>query len=320
MPHSRYQRIAITGASGQLGSELLRVLGDRACPLRHSQIEIADAASVRDALQSVNPDLVINTAAYNWVDKAEDEPEIAYAVNGLGPRNLALACAERAVPLLHISSDYVFGLERDSRSAAHPNPPLTKGGIGGLLSLSGNTAPQTIRPPCRETDTPGPLSAYGLSKLAGEYFVRGLCPQHFVVRTCGLYGNAAAVGKGNFVKTMLRLGRERGHVKVVNDQQCTPTSTTDLATALVRLIETDAYGLYHLTNQGATTWFEFACEIFRVAGMTVTTEPITTQEFGAKAQRPAYSVLNCEKIADAMGITIPSWQEAVDKYVRELDT
>ena len=287
VPLRQYHRIAIVGASGQLGSEFRRLLGERAIAIQHSEVEITDQLSIRAALLAASPDFVINAAAYNWVDKAEDEPDIAHAVNALGPRNLAQVCAERSIPLLHVSSDYVFGLE-------------------------GKTTP------FRETDAPGPLSAYGLSKLAGEYFVRSLCPQHFVIRTCGLYGHAAAISKGNFVKTMLRLGRERGHVRVVHDQLCTPTSTSDLAAALVQLIETDAYGLYHLTNQGATTWYDFAREIFDAAGLAVTTEPITTREFAAKAPRPAYSVLNCEKAAGVLNLEMPSWQDAVAKYVQTL--
>lgn len=294
MPHIRYQRITVIGASGQLGSEFLRLLGPRALPLRHSQIELADPVSVRASLGEVGADFVINAAAYNWVDKAEDEPAAAYAVNALGPRNLAIACAERDVPLLHVSSDYVFGLgPAGGHAFAHPAP-------------------------FRETDLPGPVSAYGLSKLAGEYFVRALCPRHFVIRTCGLYGHAEAVGKGNFVKTMLRLGRERGHVRVVSDQHCTPTSVADLTAALATLIETDAFGLYHLTNGGATTWFDFAREIFQSAGLAVTTEPITTAEFNAKAARPQFSVLDCKKAQATAGIQLPPWQAAVARYVRAL--
>lgn len=287
MPLHPHQRIAIIGASGQLGSAFRQLLGERAIPIQHSQIEISDSESIRAVLMAANPDFVINAAAYNWVDKAEVEPQVAYAVNALGPRNLALVCAERSIPLLHVSSDYVFGLDVSTT-------------------------------PFCETDLPGPVSAYGLSKLAGEYFVRSLCPQHFVIRTCGLYGHAEAIGKGNFVKTMLRLGRERGHVRIVNDQHCTPTSTVDLAAALVKLIETQAFGLYHLTNRGATTWCDFAREIFRAAGLAVTTEPITTREFAAQAPRPAYSVLNCEKAADILNVEMPVWQDAVGKYIQTL--
>jgi dTDP-4-dehydrorhamnose reductase len=172
--------------------------------------------------------------------------------------------------------------------------------------------------PLVETDATGPVSAYGMSKLAGENFVHSACPQHFIVRTCGLYGHAETAGKGNFVKTMLRLGREKGLVRVVDDQRCTPTSTADLAATLLKLIETDAYGLYHLTNQGDATWCEFAREIFRAANLAVTVEPIATQDFGAKARRPAYSVLNCSKAAATIGQSMPAWQDALMRYVQTL--
>lgn len=294
MASTKFTRIAIIGASGQLGSELTRRLGSRAIPIRHWQLELTDLASVNDAFAAAVPDFVINTAAYNWVDKAEDEPAVAYAVNGLGPRNLAMACQLRGIPMLHVSSDYVFGWQCP------------------------DTASDPLRRPLREADIPGPQGAYAISKLAGEYFVRTICPQHFVVRTCGLYGDAETPGKGNFVKTMLRLGRERGTVRVVADQHCTPTSASDLAAAMLELIETTEFGLYHLTNDGATTWFDFAREIFRIARLKVVTDPITTQEFGARAPRPSYSVLNCEKAAHTLQMTMPSWQSAVERYLTSL--
>lgn len=287
MTHPKFQRIAIIGASGQLGTELLRLLGEAALPLRHADIEITDTANVRGVLGTANPDLVINAAAYNWVDKAEDEPQAAFSVNALGTRNIAMACADRSIPLLHVSTDYVFGAK-----------------------------PATI--PYTETNQSAPVNVYGMSKLAGENFVHSICPQHFIVRTCGLYGHAAAVGKGNFVKTMLRLGREKGHVRVVNDQLCTPTSTADLAQGLLKLIETDTYGLYHLTNAGAATWHDFASEIFRAANLPVTVEPISTAEFAARARRPAYSVLNCEKVAAVIGQEMPPWQDALGRYIQTL--
>lgn len=265
----------------------MKLLSDRAIPLRHSQIEITNADSVRDSLTDIKPDCVVNCAAYNWVDKAEDEPDAAHAGNAVGPQNLAMACEDRQIPLLHVSTDYVYGKEQRSV-------------------------------PYRETDSPGPVSVYGDSKLAGEQLVSQHCSRHFVVRTCGLYGTAETAGKGNFVKTMLRLGKERGLVRVVNDQHCTPTSTTHLARSLVGLIDTDAFGLYHATNSGATTWFDFAKEIFRAASLAVTTEPITTAEFNAKAPRPAYSVLDCQKVADATGKKLPAWQDAVAEYVKIL--
>lgn len=285
-------RIAVLGASGQLGAELVRCLGSRAIPLRHQHIELTDFGSVQQALKQAAPDAVINTAAYNWVDKAEDEPLVAYSANALGPRNVALVCAEMQIPLIHVSTDYVFGQETREGDAASVAP-------------------------YREVDAPGPVSAYGISKLAGEYFVRSTAPRHFVVRTCGLYGTAETVGKGNFVKTMLRLGQERGHVRVVADQHCTPTSTADLAPALLKLLGSEQYGLYHLTNSGATTWCDLARTIFELAELKVRVEPITTGEFAAKAQRPAYSVLNCTK-SKSLGIDMPPWQDAVSRYIGEL--
>jgi dTDP-4-dehydrorhamnose reductase len=282
------RRIAVIGPNGQLGSALCRQLGEAAIRFEHDALDITQPAQVEAALDAARPEVVINTAAYNWVDKAEDEPLAAYELNALGPRHLALACRKRDVVLVHISSDYVFGLDAARRT------------------------------PYRETDCPGPQSAYAISKLAGEQFVRSHCPQSFVVRTCGLYGHAISAGKGNFVKTMLRLGAERSEVSIVDDQWCTPSSTTDVAAAIIALMATDRHGLYHATNSGGTTWARLAAEVFRVTGMTTRVKPITTHEFNAKAPRPAYSVLDCGQLAEVTGQTLPPWEEAVAAYVREL--
>ena len=284
-------RIALIGASGQLGSDLLsrlQTVGHEVTPLGHKQIEITDAASVAAVLDPLPLDMVINAAAYNWVDKAEDEPDVAYSVNAFGPRNLARQCELHGWRLLHVSSDYVFG-------AAHDQP---------------------VRP-WTESDTPEPNGGYAISKLAGEHFVQAECSRHFIVRTCGLYGLAAlrGAGKGNFVETMLRLGRERPQLRVVDDQRCTPTSTADLADALVRLIATDAFGLYQATNSGSMTWCEFAREIFRLAKLDVAVTPITTAEFGCKAHRPAYSVLDGSKLAAVIGGPLPDWHDALARYL-----
>ena len=281
-------RIALIGATGQLGTDLQTALASEdIVPLGHGQIELADDKSVADCLTTVTPDLVINCAAYNLVDKAEDEPQVAYDVNSLGPRRLADWCGDRNTPLVHFSSDYVFGLDSSREE------------------------------PFREEDAPGPQSAYAASKLQGEYFVRSLCPQHFVIRTCGLYGVAGArgAGKGNFIEAMLRLGAERDELGVVNDQRCTPTSTADLAQATAGLIRTDAFGLYHAANEGDTTWFELANEVFRLADITVTVNPITSEQFGARAARPGYSVLNCQKLASVAGEPLPEWRDAVARYL-----
>ena len=206
-------------------------------------------------------------------------------MNTSGPQHLADYCAQSGIVLMHVSTDYVFGHDAARRM------------------------------PLSETDPTGPVSVYGASKLAGELAVRSRCPQHFLVRTCGLYGQRAARGKGNFVETMLRLGRECPELKIVADQRCTPTSTADLAAALVSLIETDTFGTYHATNDGDCSWFEFAREIFRLTDLTVNVIPNTAIEYGAKARRPDYSVLDSTKLASVLGRPMPSWRDALSRYL-----
>ncbi len=281
-------RIALIGATGQLGSDLLPLLSGDTVPLRHLDIELGDDASVQSKLEAIGPDVVINCAAYNLVDRAEDDPIAAFQVNAFGPRRLAKFCASRDAVLVHFSTDYVFGLDR-SRAK-----------------------------PYSETDSPGPLGVYGQSKLSGEFAVRSICPKHFVIRTCGLYGQAArrGAGKGNFIETMLRLGRERPELRVVSDQVCTPTSTHDLAAAVVSLLQTTEYGLYHATNSGHMNWHELASEALRLAGISTPIVPISTTQFGAKAPRPAYSVLNCDRLARVLGRSLPDWHDALARYLK----
>ena len=280
-------RIAVIGAFGQLGSDLVPLLGERVIPFGHTDIEITDPTSIATTFATARPTHVINCAAYNLVDRAEDEPEVAHRVNGLGPSHLAKWCVAHEVTLLHVSTDYVFGQDSSRRT------------------------------PLDETAPTGPVSVYGSSKLAGELAVRSLCPRHFIVRTCGLYGQRAARGKGNFVETMLRLGHERPELRIVADQRCTPTSTADLAAALASLIETNAFGTYHATNAGDCSWFEFACEIFRLANLPVKVTPSTASEYAAKARRPDYSVLDCAKLTNVLGRPLPPWQETLARYIAE---
>jgi dTDP-4-dehydrorhamnose reductase len=279
-------RVALVGAAGQLGTALAASLprAHSIVPLTHSEIEIRDPGSVDSALSSVAADCVINAAAYNLVDRAEDEPDLAYAVNAIGPQNLARSCAGRKAVLVHVSTDYVFS-----------------GGAG--------------QAPHVETDTPAPASVYARSKLAGEEFVRDECLQHFVIRTCGLYGRAQSAGKGNFVRTMLRMASEGRPLKVVDDQHCTPSFAADVAAAIWSLLDTRRYGLYHVTNAGETSWHGFACEIFRVAGLTANVTPIPSRDFPQKAKRPVYSVLDCSKLVATVGAGLPTWQDALARYV-----
>lgn len=285
-------KIALVGAGGQLAFDIARELaGHEVVGLTRTELDIRDASLVHQVMDTIKPQLVINTAAYNLVDKAETDQADAYANNAIGPTNLAKECGRLDLPLIHVSTDYVYGLDADRKT------------------------------PWEETDAPGPVSVYGNSKLAGENLVRAYCPRHFVLRTCGLYGVKGSRGKGgNFVETMLRLGGQGGPVRVVADQHCTPSATADIARAVAGFVglidEPKAYGLYHVTNTGGTTWHQFATEIFRQAGLKVACEPITTAQFNAPARRPPYSVLSTKKMVAAGVPALPSWEEAIGHYLK----
>jgi len=285
--------IAVLGATGQLGSELLELWGEAAVGLTREELDLSDPSTIEATLETIAPEVVVNATAYNQVDKAESEPAAAMLVNAQGPRQLARWCASRGVRLVHVSTDFVFGSDT-SRSE-----------------------------PYAESDETGPLGAYALSKLGGELYVRSGCPDHLVVRTCGLYGHAALrrAGGGNFVETMLRLESAGGPIRVVEDQRCTPTSASVLAAAIDALLESGCRGLYHATCGGSTTWREFAREIFERSELDVEVEAITTSEFGAPAARPGYSVLDCGRLVRDTGYTPPDWDDALTEYLasREAD-
>ena len=278
-------RIVLIGAGGQLGTALAERLAGQVVAIGRETLDLADPERVREVLPQAGPELVINASAYNFVDRAEDETARAFAVNAFGVWAVAQVCGALDVPLVHVSTDYVFGLDRRRTT------------------------------PYGEDDPPAPQSAYALSKLAGEGFVRAYCPKHYVIRTCGLYGRAGSAGKGNFIETMLRLGKERGTVSVVDDQWCTPTSAADLAAAICDLIATQRYGLYHATNSGSTTWCRLAAEVFRLAGLNVAVNAITTEQFGARARRPAYSVLDHSRLESVIGRPLRPWQAALEDYL-----
>lgn len=290
----------VTGAHGQLGTALCRLAPERMHGLTHADLDITNPKQIGDVLNRLRPEGVINTAAYNFVDQAESERETAFQINSFGPMTLAHECESRNLPLVHLSTDYVFRGCSEKAIGLSETDPLK------LPILSPETM---LHPPARDI--------YALSKSLGEETVRLSEARHFIIRTCGIYGRARTAGKGNFVETMLRLGKERGEVRVVTDQRCTPTSAVDLATGILKLIDTQAYGLYHLTNGGSCTWFEFAEEIFRQAGLSVKMTGITTEEFGAAAERPRFSVLDCRKFMAATGWTPPTWQEALRVYLAE---
>jgi len=283
-------RIAIVGADGQLGSDLVRVLRPLhdVIPLTQTEVEVTALESVEAMLRTHRPELVMNMAAFHKVDVCEEQVEPTFAVNTYGVRTLALACRAHDAVLLHMSTDYVFG---------------------------GNKTHST---PYVETDTPAPINAYGISKLAGELFVRYMLDRYYILRVCGLYGVAGSAGKGgNFVELMLRLAKEGKAIKVVDDQRLTPTYTVDVAHQIAALIETKRYGLYHATSQGHCTWYEFAAEIFRQSGLAPNLSKAKTGDFGEKATRPAYSVLE-NKALQSIGLDrMRPWQEALTAYLEE---
>ena len=281
-------RILLIGAAGQLGQDLLPVLekrGHEVTPVTHEQLEICAAEAVRKAVAAIRAECLINTAAFHRVDDCEDQAERAFAVNVMGVRNLAQAAEQAGAALAHFSTDYVFGGEKQT--------------------------------PYAETDLPQPLSIYAMSKLAGEFAARRYCSRHFVIRTCGLYGMGGSRSKGgNFVETMLRLAGQKKPIRVVADQIVTPTSTADLAERLLPLLESKRYGLYHMSSAGQCSWHEFAAEVFRLANVEADLHPTDSKSFGAKARRPAYSVLdNCEMRAAGIAEFRP-WQEALADYMR----
>lgn len=288
-------RVLIVGSEGQLGSELMAAAWPSGAEIVGRDLPALDVSrpeAVAEVLGDVGPALVVNAAAYTQVDRAEAEPERAFLINEAGCGHLAEWCARRSVPLVHMSTDYVF----DGRS------------------------PRAYR----EDDEPHPLGIYGRSKLAGERAIRQRRGPHLILRTSWLFG----VAGGNFVKTMLRLGAEREEVRVVNDQHGCPTPARDLAGAIAQLArrsldgEPLPWGLYHYAGRDETTWFDFAGAIFagaKARGLgTPRLVPITTAEHGAAAPRPARSVLDCGLIERTFGIRPPSWREGLERVLAEL--
>ena len=276
-------KVLITGAKGMLGQDMVAEFQRRDYEVHaadHQTLDITDIQAVRAAITALRPDIVVNCAAYTDVDKAESEPEIAMRVNGLGPRNLALACEATGAVLLHISTDYVFDGEKEG--------------------------------PYEIWDTPNPINVYGKSKLWGENYVRSLMHRYFIVRTSWLFGK----GGRNFVTTMLELAKRGEPIRVVNDQRGCPTYTVDLARACVDLVESGCFGIYHVTNQGATTWYEFAKKIFECAGTRVDLQAITSDQFPRSARRPRNSELSMFPLQDTLRWVLGSWVLGLEEIIQ----
>ena len=281
-------KVAVIGANGQLGSDVVAAFSnseDTVVPLTHSDLELSKIDSVSACLQAVQPNLVVNTAAMHHVEKCEQEPQKAFAVNGIGTRNLALAAREIGAALMHVSTDYVFD------------------GAKGK--------------PYEESDTPNPLNVYGNTKLSGEYFVRSTIEKHFVLRTSAIYGKRPCRAKGglNFIELMLKLARERDELRVVDSEIVTPTSTAELGRQMVALSRSEFYGLYHATAEGSCSWYEFAREIFSLTGTKVNLKVAGPNEFPAKVPRPRYSVLENRGLKSRNLNIFRAWQESVQEYL-----
>ncbi len=283
-------KIAVIGSNGQLGHDVVRAFTDQrdeVSPLTHEHIELSSLESVVECLRATQAEVVVNTAAMHNVENCEQQPGRAHEVNVLGARNLAIATRDLGCVLVHVSTDYVFDGKKGE--------------------------------PYLESDEAHPLNVYGRTKLEGEQRVQDINPRHYVLRTAALYGNHPCRAKGgqNFVDLMLRLARERGRVRVVDNEFTSPTATADLARQIAVLSRSELYGLYHATAEGSCSWHGFAREIFRVADVSVTLEVASANEFPAKVPRPTYSVLENYALKSHNLNRFRPWQEGLRVYLAQ---
>lgn len=278
-------KVVVTGAKGQLGQDVMKQLhaqNHEALGTDRDDLDITNEADVLKFISDVKPDVILHCAAYTNVDAAEADKETAYQINALGTEYLAKAARAVDAKMLYISTDYVFdGTATEPYEVDHPTKPI---------------------------------GVYGETKFAGEEMLKKYVEKYFIVRTAWVFG----IGGNNFVKTMIRLGEERGEVGVVHDQVGSPTYTVDLASFMLELMKTDKFGTYHATNGGVCSWYEFAVEIFKQAGMDqVKVSPLTTDQFPRPAKRPAYSVLSKQKMEEAGFTPLRDWKEALAAYLAE---
>ena len=278
-------RVAVIGANGQLGTDLCAALGEHeVVPFRHADFDVRDGDAARTALGRSGPEVIINTAAYHRVETCEGDPAQAFTVNAVAPLQLARIARDLGARLVHCSTDYVYG-----------------GQGAGRLS----------------EDVPAaPLQVYGASKAAGEWLVLQALPGALVVRSSGLFGVAGASGKGgNFIQTVIRLAREKGTMRIVDDQRLSPSYTRDLAVTMVQLIERGAGGLVHVTNTGSCTWYDLARSVVDLMQLGAEVHRQSTAESGATVRRPSYSVLENGRLGSFGIAPLRHWQEAVQAYL-----
>lgn len=286
-------KIALIGAAGQLGSDIQRAntkYSYEVIPITHEDMDVTDFNKAYKVLKEIKPEVIINTSAFHKVDDCEKESDKAYAVNTIGVRNLGVISNELNSPIVQISTDYVFDGEKEDKTIGYT-----------------------------EFDVPNPTNIYGISKLRGEKLLSTVVNKYYIVRTAWLFGTGGSKSKGgNFVTTMLRLAKERDELKVVNDQIGTPTNTYHLACQILELIKYPYYGTYHATCEGMTSWYDYALEIFRQAGVNIRVVPVSSNEFKTLAKRPDFSVLE-NKMLKLQDINImPEWQKALAEYLEEI--
>ncbi len=279
-------KIALLGANGQLGRDLLQALEDHeVTPLTRAEFDVTDHARTRSVLLDLRPEAILNTTAYHRVDECESRPQLAYEVNALAVLNLARLATEIGAVIVHLSTDYVF--DGDARA------------------------------PYTEQSQPFPLSVYGNSKLAGEFLLRSVAKKYFLARSCGLYGKAGSQGKGgNFVEMMLERARRGDSIRVVNDQVVTPTYTVDLANQIALILGTEKYGLFHMTNEGSCTWYDFARAIFELSGVNADLSPTSSELYKTPAIRPRYSVLENARLKELGLNRMRHWRDALAAYLK----
>lgn len=274
-------KVLITGANGQLGQDLQKVFKGEEVAAFDLDLDITNLNAVRNKFKQLGPKIILNAAAFTDVDGCETNPEIAFKVNAIGAANLAMASNDVGASILHVSTDYVFEGQKDE--------------------------------PYLETDSVFPQSVYGKTKLAGELAVTSLTSKYYIVRTAWLYGH----GGNNFVKTIQKLAKEKGQLKVVNDQQGSPTFTLDLANKIAEVVKSSQFGIYHITNSGSCTWFDFAKEIINLSGIKAEVSPCSTDEFPRPAKRPAYSVLANQNLELRGFSPMRLWTDALKSYFED---
>ena len=280
-------KVAVIGANGQLGSELVEQLRDKHEPvaLTHADIEITDIKSISQKLQSILPDAVINTAAYHNLAACEKNPALSFKVNSIGALNLAQVAADLDLKLVHYSTDYVF---------------------------DGNK-----KKPYTESDQPNPLNVFALTKLNGEFLIKNNCYKRFILRISGIYGKAACRAKGdNFITRIEKRAKEKEVIKVVDDEVLTPTSVFEIARNTISLLETEAYGLYHMTCEGHCSWFDFTGVLFRELKIKTPLLSCKRSELSNYIKRPSYSVLENAKLKSVNLNQMTDWEHALIKFIR----